>query len=108
MLYYKSAFPSKFLRKSVQEFPIGTVGGVLGGFFFLSPLDPCMSRSSPMLSSQISVTGAQTLCVISAVQGRDSHSESNLYKIAGLCTVCHFYRGHANDKALKSRLYYIT
>jgi len=52
-----------------------------------SPLDTCMSRSSPTVSSQISVTGAWMFHVTSAVLEKDPQSEFILYKIAGLLTV---------------------
>lgn len=61
-----------------------------------------------MLSIAIRVTRARTLHVTSAVQGRDPHSECNLYKTAGLLTVCHFYHGHANGKpSIKAILHHL-
>lgn len=69
MFYYNSAFPSKALRIYLLE--QSKVGFYAFYFLFFPHLDPNISRSSPALSNEISVTGAQTQHVISAAQGRE-------------------------------------
>lgn len=73
----------KSLRKSVQELSIGTVKKECLGFPLYEPLHE-QFKTNAFQSDQYY---RSMDFVVSAVQGRDPHSEFNLHEISGLLTV---------------------